>query len=108
MTRLSFGKKMQILLLVKSSEPRLHPEKEEYRSLARSPLTFKIVATRSLMTIFEQRTDATLAEYCELLYDETGLWVSQSTMCRTFFSAQFTSKKKLCAPVKQRVSESNS
>ena len=24
------------------------------------------------------------AEYCELLFDRTGLWVSQSTMCRTF------------------------
>ncbi len=37
-----------------------------------------------LMTIFENQTDATLAEYCELLFDATGLWVSQSTLCRTF------------------------
>jgi transposase len=37
-----------------------------------------------LMTIFENQTDATLAEYCELLFDATGLWVSQSTICRTF------------------------
>ena len=36
-----------------------------------------------LIAIFEKQNDATLAEYCELLYDETGLWVSQSTMCRT-------------------------
>ena len=46
-----------------------------------------------LMTIFEQRTDATLAEYCELLYDETGLWVSQSTMCRTFQRLNLPRKK---------------
>jgi transposase len=37
-----------------------------------------------LLEIFEQQRDATLAEYCELLFDKTGLWVSQSTMCRTF------------------------
>ena len=37
-----------------------------------------------LIAIFEKQNDATLAEYCELLFDETGLWVSQSTMCRTF------------------------
>ncbi|MFM2315156.1 MAG: hypothetical protein RLZZ04_4432, partial [Cyanobacteriota bacterium] len=37
-----------------------------------------------LMAIFEKQNDATLAEYCELLFDETGIWVSQSTMCRTF------------------------
>ena len=36
-----------------------------------------------LMEIFEKQNDATLAEYCELLFNETGLWVSQSTMCRT-------------------------
>jgi transposase len=34
--------------------------------------------------IFENKTDATLKEYCELLAEQTGLWVSQATMCRTF------------------------
>ena len=33
------------------------------------------------------------AEYCELLYDETGLWVSQSTMCRTFQRLELPRKK---------------
>jgi transposase len=61
-----------------------------------------------LMAIFEQRTDATLAEYCELLFDETGLWVSQSTMCRIFQRLNLPRKKKRCAPVKPPVSESNS
>jgi transposase len=37
-----------------------------------------------LMAIVKKQPDATLAEYCELLSDETGLWVSQSTMCRIF------------------------
>ena len=46
-----------------------------------------------LMTIFEKQTDATLAEYCELLFDATGLWVSQSTMCRTFQRLDLPRKK---------------
>ena len=49
-----------------------------------------------LMAIFEKQNDATLAEYCELLFDETGLWVSQSTMCRTF--------QRLGLPLKQNAS----
>lgn len=36
-----------------------------------------------LLAIVEEKPDATLAEYCELLGDETGLWVSPTTMCRT-------------------------
>jgi transposase len=28
-----------------------------------------------LLEIFENKTDATLREYCELLADKTGLWV---------------------------------
>ena len=46
-----------------------------------------------LMALFEKQTDATLAEYCELLFDETGLWVSQSTMCRTFQRLDLPRKK---------------
>jgi len=46
-----------------------------------------------LLAIFEQQTDATLAEYCELLFDKTGLGVSQSTMCRTFQRLDLPRKK---------------
>ena len=46
-----------------------------------------------LIAIVEKRNDATLAEYCELLFDETGLWVSQSTMCRTFQRLELPLKK---------------
>ena len=46
-----------------------------------------------LITIFENQPDATLAEYCELLFDATGLWVSQSTMCRTFQRLDLPRKK---------------
>jgi len=46
-----------------------------------------------LKAIFEQQPDATLAEYCELLFDATGLWVSQSTMCRTFQRLPYHAKK---------------
>jgi transposase len=61
-----------------------------------------------LMVIFKEQTDATLAEYCERLFDATGLWVSQSTMCRTFQKLGLPRKKKRSAPAKLRVSESNS
>jgi transposase len=59
-----------------------------------------------LLEIFEQQRDATLAEYCELLFDKTGLWVSQSTMCRTFERLGLPRKKKRCVPVKLIASES--
>ena len=61
-----------------------------------------------LMTIFEQQPDATLAEYCELLFDATGRWVSQSTMCRTFQRLGLPRKKKRCAQVLPEVNESSS
>ena len=46
-----------------------------------------------LLEIFEKQNDATLSEYCELLFNETGLWVSQSTMCRTFQRLKLPLKK---------------
>ena len=46
-----------------------------------------------LLAIYEQQPDATLAEYCELLFDATGVWVSQSTMCRTFQRLNLPRKK---------------
>ncbi|MGL6342072.1 MAG: helix-turn-helix domain-containing protein [Waterburya sp.] len=61
-----------------------------------------------LMAIFEKQNDATLAEYCELLFDETGLWVSQSTMCRTFQRLGLPLKKKRSALAKPKVNEFNS
>jgi transposase len=46
-----------------------------------------------LIAVIEKQPDATLAEYCELLFDETGLWVSQSTMCRTLQKLNLSRKK---------------
>lgn len=60
-----------------------------------------------LMAIIEQKSDATLAEYCELLFDETGLWVSQSTMCRTFQRLNLPRKKKRSALAKPKANESS-
>jgi transposase len=60
-----------------------------------------------LMAIFEKQTDATLAEYCELLFDATGLWVSQSTMCRTFQRLDLPRQKKHSAPTKRRANVYN-
>lgn len=47
-----------------------------------------------LIAIVKEQSDATLAEYCELLFAQTGLWVSQSTMCRTFQRLELPRKKK--------------
>lgn len=46
-----------------------------------------------LIAILEENNDRTLAEYCELLYDIIGLWVSVSTMCRTFQRLKLPLKK---------------
>lgn len=60
-----------------------------------------------LLAIVEQQPDATLAEYGELLLDETGLWVSQSTMCRTLQRLKQPRKKRRSGPVKPPVTVSN-
>jgi transposase len=60
------------------------------------------------MALFEQQPDATLAEYCELLFDATGLWVSPSTMCRTFQRLHLLRQKQRCAPAKPTANASNS
>lgn len=46
-----------------------------------------------LIAIYAKQPDATLAEYCELLAAATGLWISQSTMCRTFQRLNLPRKK---------------
>ena len=51
-----------------------------------------------LLTIVEEHPDATLAEYCEMLADETGFWVSVPTMCQTL--------KRLNRPRKKNASRS--
>jgi len=47
-----------------------------------------------LIAIYEKNNDATLAEYCELLANETGKWVSVPTMCRTLRKLELIRKKK--------------
>ncbi len=54
----------------------------------------RVMADRDqLVAIYEKQPDATLAEYCELLADAIGLWVSQSTMCRVFQRLNLPRKK---------------
>jgi transposase len=43
--------------------------------------------------IVAQNSDATLAEYCELVGEATGEWVSLSTMCRTLQRLELPRKK---------------
>lgn len=61
-----------------------------------------------LLAIFENKTDATLQEYCELLAERTGLWVSQATMCRTFQKLNLPIKKKRFVVAKPKANESKS
>lgn len=53
-----------------------------------------------LLAIVDQQPDATLAEYCELLGEQTGFWVSVPTMCQTL--------KRLNRPRKKNTSRSTS
>jgi transposase len=46
-----------------------------------------------LLALVEKQPDATLADYCELLFDETALWVSRSTMCRLLQRLNLPRKK---------------
>jgi transposase len=46
-----------------------------------------------LRAIVKKHQDATLAEYCELLYEQTGVWVSPSTMCRILQKLKLPRKK---------------
>jgi transposase len=61
-----------------------------------------------LIAIHEKNKDATLAEYCELLADETGKCFSVNAMCRALQKLELIREKKRCAPAKRKVSESNS
>jgi transposase len=46
-----------------------------------------------LREIVGHHHDATLAEYCELLYDQTSVWVSPSAMCRILQKLDLPRKK---------------
>ena len=54
----------------------------------------RVMAYREqVVAIYQKKPDATLAEYCELLADATGLWVSQSTLCRSLQRLNLPRKK---------------
>jgi transposase len=91
---------VQKLVAQKRTEGHLMPQKQG------GSVSTVMEHQAQLLEIFEQQRDATLAEYCELLFDKTGLWISQSTMCRTFQRLGLPRKKKRCVPVKPPASES--
>ena len=93
---------VQKLVTQKRTQGHIFPQKQG-GSMVSPVMRYKA----ELMEIFEQQNDATLAEYCELLFDRTGLWVSQSKMCRTFQRLGLPLKKKRSAPVKPRVNGFN-
>ncbi len=47
-----------------------------------------------------QYPDYTLAEYCEYWHEKTGVWLSESAMCRFLKKQQLTLKKKHSGAVK--------
>jgi transposase len=56
-----------------------------------------------LREVVAQQGDATLAEYCELLYDQCGVWVSPSAMCRILQRLNLPRKKNApCKPSQKR------
>jgi transposase len=67
-----------------------------------------MVHKEQLMEIVAQKPDATLLEYSELLFEQTGAWVSQSAMCRTLEKLELPRKKKRHGLVKRKVSECSS
>lgn len=94
---------VQRLVTQKRTQGHIRPKKQG-GSMVSPVMKYKA----ELIAIFEKQNDATLAEYCELLFNETGLWVSQSTMCRTFQRLRLPLKKKRSALAKQKVKEFNS
>ena len=91
---------VQRLVTQKRTQGHIRPRKQG-GSMVSPVMKYKA----ELIAIYEQQTDATLAEYCELLFNETGLWVSQSTMCRTFQRLKLPRKKKHSASVKPKANE---
>lgn len=61
-----------------------------------------------LREIVKRKPDGTLLEYGEMLFEETGDWVSQSAMCRTLGKLELSRKKKRCVPAKRKVNECSS
>lgn len=46
-----------------------------------------------LQQLVAQKPDATIREYCELMGEATGVWLSQSAMCRTLQKLNLPRKK---------------
>lgn len=63
---------------------------------------------QDIAEMVERHQDYTLAEYCECWYDKTGVWVSQSTMCRFLQQQQLTIKKNLSQRSSGRTAQANS
>jgi transposase len=93
----SFRKTAQRFSVSKSSVQKLVAQKRAEGHLAQRKQGGSVSSVMEhkaqLMAIYEKQPDATLAEYCELLAEATGLWVSQSTMCRTFQRLNLPRKK---------------
>ncbi len=79
---------VQKLLAQKRHEGHLNPRKQG-GSKQSSLLPYQEL----LVAIVQQYPDATLAAYCEYLGEETGLWVSQSTLCRALQRLKLPRKK---------------
>lgn len=94
---------VQKLLAQKRTEGHLNPHKQG-GSKHSSLLPFQ----EHLLGIVQQYPDATLAEYCEYLGEQTGLWVSQSTLCRTLQRLKLPRKKNTAPSASLQPSRSTS
>lgn len=79
---------VQKLLKQKKELGHLNPQKQGGHQV--SPV---LQFEDQIREIVAQNNDATLAEYCELVGEATGEWVSLSTMCRTLQRLDLPRKK---------------
>jgi len=79
---------VQKLLTQKRTQGHLRPRKQGGSQPSRV-----LAYQDQLLALIEKYPDLTLEQYCECFADETGVWVSQSTMCRALQQLGLPRKK---------------
>ncbi|NJO76794.1 MAG: transposase [Leptolyngbyaceae cyanobacterium RM1_406_9] len=95
---LSIRKVAQVFQVSKSTVVALLKQQRDHQTLCPLPATGGRTSHLKgredlLKTMVANHPDYTLSEYCEAWAEQTGEWVSQSTICRWFQREQLTLKK---------------
>ncbi len=96
---LSIRKVAQLFQVSKSTVQALLKQQREHQTLCPLPATGGRTShlkgrEELLQTMVTNHPDYTLAQYCEVWAEQTGEWVSQSTMCRWLQREELTLNKK--------------